>query len=92
MNILLSHILVIFNNVSFFVQNYKPPGAKDIPIDFRVELRKNAPNPFGVLHSKGETLVFTENGLDSYCTKELCSIEVFCAILSGEAPLQHYLK
>ncbi|XP_021929641.1 indole-3-acetaldehyde oxidase-like [Zootermopsis nevadensis] len=32
--------------------NYKPPGAKDIPIDFRVELRKNAPNPFGVLRSK----------------------------------------
>ncbi|KAJ8870409.1 hypothetical protein PR048_029430 [Dryococelus australis] len=32
--------------------NYKPPGAKDIPIDFRVELRRNAPNPFGVLRSK----------------------------------------
>ncbi|XP_014254822.1 xanthine dehydrogenase-like [Cimex lectularius] len=32
--------------------NYKPPGAKDIPIDFRVSLRKNAPNPFGVLRSK----------------------------------------
>ncbi|XP_063217996.1 xanthine dehydrogenase/oxidase-like [Bacillus rossius redtenbacheri] len=32
--------------------NYKPPGAKDIPIDFRVELRRDAPNPFGVLRSK----------------------------------------
>ncbi|XP_049839222.1 uncharacterized protein LOC126284382 [Schistocerca gregaria] len=32
--------------------NYKPPGAKDIPIDFRIELRKNAPNPVGVLRSK----------------------------------------
>ncbi|XP_047098649.1 xanthine dehydrogenase-like [Schistocerca piceifrons] len=32
--------------------NYKPPGAKDIPIDFRIQLRKNAPNPGGVLHSK----------------------------------------
>lgn len=32
--------------------NYKPPGAKDIPIDFRVTLRKNAPNPTGVLRSK----------------------------------------
>ncbi|XP_069694441.1 xanthine dehydrogenase-like isoform X2 [Periplaneta americana] len=31
---------------------YKPPGAKDIPIDFRVYMRKNAPNPFGVLRSK----------------------------------------
>jgi hypothetical protein len=26
---------------------------KDIPIDFRVYLRKKAPNPFGVLRSKG---------------------------------------
>ncbi|CAH1401638.1 unnamed protein product [Nezara viridula] len=32
--------------------NYKPPGAKDIPIDFRITLRKNAPNPTGVLRSK----------------------------------------
>lgn len=35
------------------LQNYKPPGVKDIPIDFRVHLRKKAPNPFGVLRSKG---------------------------------------
>ncbi|XP_049801265.1 uncharacterized protein LOC126236198 isoform X3 [Schistocerca nitens] len=32
--------------------NYKPPGAKDIPVDFRIKLRKNAPNPAGVLRSK----------------------------------------
>ncbi|PNF21137.1 hypothetical protein B7P43_G05077 [Cryptotermes secundus] len=32
--------------------NYKPPGVKDIPIDFRIYLRKKAPNPFGVLRSK----------------------------------------
>lgn len=32
--------------------NYKPPGVKDIPIDFRVYLRRKAPNPFGVLRSK----------------------------------------
>ncbi|KAK9512029.1 hypothetical protein O3M35_000556 [Rhynocoris fuscipes] len=31
---------------------YKPPGVKDIPIDFRITLRKNAPNPTGVLRSK----------------------------------------
>lgn len=32
---------------------YKPPGVKDIPIDFRVKLPKNKPNPLGVLNSKG---------------------------------------
>lgn len=32
--------------------NYKTPGAKDIPIDLRITLRKNAPNPTGVLRSK----------------------------------------
>ncbi|EGD72878.1 hypothetical protein PTSG_04607 [Salpingoeca rosetta] len=31
---------------------YKPPSSKDIPIDFRVNLLKNAPNPVGVLRSK----------------------------------------
>ncbi|KAF5294779.1 hypothetical protein FQA39_LY00263 [Lamprigera yunnana] len=32
--------------------NYKPPGAKDIPIDFRVNFPKNNPNPQGVFNSK----------------------------------------
>lgn len=31
---------------------YKPPCSKDIPIDFRVSLLKNAPNPLGILRSK----------------------------------------
>ncbi|XP_067656036.1 uncharacterized protein [Haliotis asinina] len=31
---------------------YKPPMGKDIPIDFRIQLLKNAPNPRGVLRAK----------------------------------------
>jgi len=31
---------------------YKPPSSKDIPIDFRVSLLSDAPNPNGVLSSK----------------------------------------
>ncbi|XP_039280868.1 xanthine dehydrogenase/oxidase isoform X1 [Nilaparvata lugens] len=31
---------------------YKPPSIKDIPVDFRVELKKNSNNPFGVFGSK----------------------------------------
>ncbi|CAH1403041.1 unnamed protein product [Nezara viridula] len=32
--------------------NYWPPGPKDIPIDFRVTIKKNATNPLGTLRSK----------------------------------------
>ncbi|XP_059486228.1 uncharacterized protein LOC132202921 isoform X2 [Neocloeon triangulifer] len=32
--------------------NYKVPGAKDIPADFRIYFRKNSNNPTGVLQSK----------------------------------------
>ncbi|XP_071104762.1 uncharacterized protein [Haliotis cracherodii] len=31
---------------------YKPPLGKDIPIDFRIQFLKNAPNPRGVLRAK----------------------------------------
>ncbi|XP_062550716.1 uncharacterized protein LOC134215576 [Armigeres subalbatus] len=32
--------------------NYKVPGVKDIPMDFRVKFLKSSSNPHGVLHSK----------------------------------------
>lgn len=34
--------------------NYKPPGIKDIPADFRIYFRRNSKNPCGVLQSKGK--------------------------------------
>jgi xanthine dehydrogenase/oxidase len=33
--------------------SYHVPGACDVPADFRVNFRRNAPNPVGVLRSKG---------------------------------------
>jgi xanthine dehydrogenase/oxidase len=41
---------------SFFTQGpgaYKIPSFNDIPIDFRISLFKNAPNPFAIFSSKG---------------------------------------
>ncbi len=33
---------------------YKPPGAKDIPVDFRIKFLKNSSNNSGVFRSKGK--------------------------------------
>lgn len=34
--------------------DYKVPGPLDIPVDLRVQIPKNNPNPAGVLFSKGK--------------------------------------
>jgi xanthine dehydrogenase/oxidase len=51
--------LIVFNYEGKILTNntwtYHPPGAKDIPCDFRVKFPKNNPNPVGVLKSKGKT-------------------------------------
>jgi hypothetical protein len=43
-----------FTNIVSLIQDYHPPFSKDIPIDFRVTLLKDAPNPLGILGSKGK--------------------------------------
>ncbi|XP_055352621.1 uncharacterized protein LOC129598648 isoform X2 [Paramacrobiotus metropolitanus] len=40
------------SNLTFGTWKYKPPTTKDIPVDFRITMLKNAPNPSGVLRSK----------------------------------------
>lgn len=57
--------------------NYKVPGALDIPIDFRVKMPKNNPNPVGVLGSKGK--------INS--KKQISFTIIYINIASGEPPL-----
>lgn len=49
---------IVFNYEGKVLTNntwtYHPPGAKDIPVNFRVKIPKNNPNPLGVLKSKGK--------------------------------------
>lgn len=37
---------------------YHVPLAKDIPIDFRIQLRRNSYNPIGTLGAKGKNMLF----------------------------------
>ncbi|KAJ0176278.1 hypothetical protein K1T71_008452 [Dendrolimus kikuchii] len=51
-----SEKLVFENSTGRLLTNrtwtYKPPGARDIPEDFRISFLRNSPNPVGVLRSK----------------------------------------
>ena len=42
------------NGMNHRVQEYKPPTTKDIPIDWRIHLLPDAPNPVGIRGSKGQ--------------------------------------
>ena len=54
------------------LQEYKPPASKDIPIDFRIALLKDAPNPIGILGTKGAYLLLTTS-CDCFMLKVLAS-------------------
>ena len=71
--------LTITMLVLIIAQTYKPPSSKDIPIDFRIEFLKNAPNPVGVLGSKG-TMAF-------HCWLLLLSTIFVSKLAVGEPPL-----
>ena len=71
------YVHVLCNDVNHsmhvYIQEYKPPCSQDIPVDFRVELLKNAPNPVGVLGSKCECCL----GLINLCTFQRGSVCVW---------------
>lgn len=49
-------IEVLSPHFLYFTQTYKTPLTKDVPLKFNVKFLRNAPNPVGVLGSKGEGL------------------------------------
>ena len=52
------------------VQEYKPPTTKDIPIDWRIHLLPDAPNPAGIRSSKGQCSMWYD---PLSCWKFFCS-------------------
>lgn len=55
-------------------QKYKVPGAKDIPTDFRVYIKKNGDNPLGILRSKGKIEAFQPHTIITSTTLVHCSL------------------
>jgi CO/xanthine dehydrogenase Mo-binding subunit len=42
----------VFDDLTTYYHQYKPPSSADIPIEFNVTLLKDSNNPMGVLGSK----------------------------------------
>lgn len=61
---------------------YKPPGARDIPEDFRVKFRPNSSNPAGVLRSKGKywTKLCNIELQNSFCDSVNLACSIFCLL------------
>lgn len=49
----LTEIVIYGREKGELLTNRKPPGAKDIPVDFRIKFLRNSSNTSGVLRSKG---------------------------------------
>lgn len=65
---------------------YKPPSHKDIPIDLRVSLLKNAPNPYGVLRSKA----IGEPPLSLGCTVFFSARQAIAAALAAAGNTSYF--
>ncbi|XP_052896949.1 xanthine dehydrogenase/oxidase-like [Anopheles moucheti] len=81
--------------------NYKPPGAKDIPVDFRIRLIQTGDNPSGVLRSKatgepamsmGVVVVFALRNALRSAQKDAGSPDDWIALGSASTPEQIFLK
>uniref|UniRef100_A0A4D5RAG3 Xanthine dehydrogenase n=1 Tax=Scolopendra viridis TaxID=118503 RepID=A0A4D5RAG3_SCOVI len=65
-------------NLTSRLWEYFPPSTKDIPIDFRITLLKNAPNPFGILKSKA-------SGEPPLCMSSVALLAIQSAIHAARA-------